>query len=494
MTRVNKVDKRIIIYGMGEIFVRNQQYIVWENVIALTDGNIKGLQLYNDKIPVIMPEQICQTDFDCLVIFTDKYFDDIKMTVTGKYFVPEEKIMSWRMFLEENIEFFFFTKEFLKNFINVKKIRNILDIGMKHLPGIFLSRKEEGIVSEIQIDGIGEIEYRLFVNNLYNCIFAPYEQIKQRYDLIFLWRDYEEYIDIDKIAEGEARYILLIIPYRVESGRLAKDIKSISYEMTKRYMLPDNIVYEYRKKDKNKSQVKPEKNNLSVCEIFVVMHKKYNVLNNAMYRPLCVGNKYRDEMFLCEKKGDNISYLNEKINECTALYWIWKNTYSDYVGLNHYRRYFYNDGIRNSANYLDMETVCKLFDEGYDIIMPSATMLSVTVYENIRNSVGEDLCDKAYKILKECIRRVFPENVSSFEYVLNGHMFYARNMFITHRFILDKYCQWLFSFLIEAAELLDVSSCGSNQKRTMGYFAETMWTVWLLRQDLKIMELPIVDA
>lgn len=52
--------------------------------------------------------------------------------------------------------------------------------------------------------------------------------------------------------------------------------------------------------------------------------------------------------------GDNISFLNDKLNEMTVFYYMWKNIKkndSDFIGYNHYRRVFdlsrYNDKIWN---------------------------------------------------------------------------------------------------------------------------------------------------
>ena len=80
---------------------------------------------------------------------------------------------------------------------------------------------------------------------------------------------------------------------------------------------------------------------------YVITHKEYNIPQDEMYRKLCVG-KYREDGELCEQDGENITQYNERINELTGLYWIWKNTESEYVGLSHYRRYFDEDGQRIS--------------------------------------------------------------------------------------------------------------------------------------------------
>ena len=65
-----------------------------------------------------------------------------------------------------------------------------------------------------------------------------------------------------------------------------------------------------------------------------------------------------------------------------------------------------------------------------------------------------------------------------------------RSMFVTRRKILNMYCEWLFSFLIEAAEKMDISGYDVYSKRIMGFLAERLLTTWLLKQNLKIKEQP----
>ena len=49
---------------------------------------------------------------------------------------------------------------------------------------------------------------------------------------------------------------------------------------------------------------------------------------------------YKENGWRSDREGESIADLNPYINECTGLYWIWKNAQEDYVGLCHYRRYF----------------------------------------------------------------------------------------------------------------------------------------------------------
>lgn len=226
--------------------------------------------------------------------------------------------------------------------------------------------------------------------------------------------------------------------------------------------------------------------------VYVVTHKAYQVQHDDLYQPVCVGNSYSNAGYLSEKTGDNIAYLNEKINECTALYWIWKNTGTKYAGLNHYRRYFYNNGIRNTGNYLDKETAYGYLQE-YDMILTMASPLyEKTVLDQVRDSMDGDLCMRALGILRDSVHRHQPDYLEAFDYVIHGNKVHLCNMFLTRREILNAYCQWLFSFLTEAAEELCIDGYGAYDKRAMGFWAERMLSVWLLKQNLKIKELPYV--
>lgn len=486
VTMPNIYNIKLIVYGLGKLFKKYKQHISWQNVIACTDKAITTFGYYKNSVPIIPLSEITKQDFDYIVIFTDAYFEEIKVNLMGYYNIPESKIVSWRIFFENSPRISYEIVDFLKNYIIETKIKKMLDIGMSELPNFLISSQQLEKNTAIEIDGIGNCKFPLYCN-LYKNIYHSLDQVKKEYDMLFLCWNYEKYITFDKILEIEPIYILWVVPYSFRLSefyvQFIEKLKRLWIEQ--RYLLPDKVIYTFKKKTDAR---------LNDCKIFVVTHKKYHIKFNSIYHPICVGNQYHNEEYLDEHTGENIAYLNDKINECTALYWIWKNAKTKYVGLNHYRRYFYNNKIRHSENYLSLETVTKIFDEGYDIILPELKVLSITILENITISVGNELCKRAFFILKNLIKREHPDYIEEFEFVMDGHFLYVCNMFVTHRKILNQYCEWLFSFLIEATEQLDVSSYDSHRKRTMGYFAETMWTVWLLKQNLQICELPIVDV
>ena len=109
-------------------------------------------------------------------------------------------------------------------------------------------------------------------------------------------------------------------------------------------------------------------------KIFVAMHKYVDInINNRLYEPILVGNNKKEKKvnILSDDTGDNISDKNINYCELTAVYWIWKNSKEDIVGLCHYRRFlskrFFSS---NSKYYIDEKNLKKDFREGYNVILP----------------------------------------------------------------------------------------------------------------------------
>ena len=83
-------------------------------------------------------------------------------------------------------------------------------------------------------------------------------------------------------------------------------------------------------------------------KILVAYHKKSPVVENEVFLPIHLGQgddyDYLATQMIGDDTGDNISQKNSTYNEFTAVYWAWKNYDKignpDYIGLNHYRRFF----------------------------------------------------------------------------------------------------------------------------------------------------------
>jgi len=215
---------------------------------------------------------------------------------------------------------------------------------------------------------------------------------------------------------------------------------------------------------------------------YVITHRDWPIVQDDLYRALCVGG-FRKDGWLCAADGENIEQYNDRLNELTGLYWIWKNTDIEYVGLSHYRRYFDNGGRLDEAAIRWL-----LQDVKYDIIL-SRIRLPWSVHHNICMTCGGETARAAYDAFLETIRERQPEYAEAFEDVMCGSEMYRCNMFVTRREIMDRFCGWLFSFLTEAADKVDVSGLGFYGKRVCGYVGEAMWTVWLKRHRLNVYDM-----
>lgn len=471
---------KIIIYAMGQIFERYKTGIKWSDIKAVCDKKIKDSRfIYEEyEIPVISPVAMSDYEYDYVAIFSNKFFEEIKQELVGEYSVSKDKIISWIEMFEERWNVAFDILSFCRKNFGEKGFRKYLDIGMACLHKRYLIKSELQLGKNILLDGILS-ENGVSNVNLYDNVYENCNEIKDNYDIAILWQVPQSVEDIMEVVSKHTKYLVfrmrrdteLDIKNKLKRFGNIKCISTVDGDFwiidTERKRVPNHV------------------------SIYVVTHKKYKINKDEPYIPLCVGN-YQEEGYLTEQIGDNIAYLNKRINECTALYWIWKNTNSKYVGLNHYRRYFYNNEIVSMDNYLDLEHMDEIFKE-YDIILPQTHPYgNMTILDQIRESMNPELCEKGYSVIRRKIEQNQPDYIDAFDSVMNGHVIFNCNIFVTKREILNQYCEWLFSFLIEATEEIDVEGYDSYSQRVMGFFAERMWTVWLRRNRLRIKELPYV--
>lgn len=191
--------------------------------------------------------------------------------------------------------------------------------------------------------------------------------------------------------------------------------------------------------------------------------------------PIQAGAALTDQRIcgVCDHTGDNISDKNRQYCELTALYWIWKNDQSDYVGLGHYRRHF----------DMDEETLKLLAYADIDVVftIPILDVPSVgAIYR--RDHVGSD-----WDVMLEAVKVLAPDYLEAAKELEKGQFYYAYNMFIMRRAILENYCQWLFPLLFYCEK-----HCGAHedgyQSRYIGFLAEHLMSVYFLyhEKDYKI--------
>ena len=224
-----------------------------------------------------------------------------------------------------------------------------------------------------------------------------------------------------------------------------------------------------------------EKNNL---KILVCYHKKYSLPQEDVFVPIHCGRDIANtvskdgqisngdlawltEHMIGDNTGDNISDINRDANEITAIYWAWKNYEElgnpDYIGLNHYRRYF----------KLTVKQIKKLLNK-YDFIASEYKLKkNSTLYkqwlEQPFDWAEKEFLDTAIQKFKE----IDPPNGEKFENFLHSNVLGLWcNMFVLPREDFFNYCNFIFPIVFEIINI-------PHKSRAVGMFAERLTAFWL---------------
>ena len=235
--------------------------------------------------------------------------------------------------------------------------------------------------------------------------------------------------------------------------------------------------------------------------VYVVTHKKVELDNLPDgYEIIHAGKAGNEDLgYLGDDSGENISRLNLYVNELTALYWVWKNISNTVVGLAHYRRFFTesNDEKFSYEKILTKDAALKIL-ESHDIIVSEIYCGGLTQREFVVNDCGENLTSFGEAVLRKHIMQAQPDYLDAFDFVMNSSTLYKCNMFVTRQKVFDAYCRWLFSFLIDATEeavqKAELQNRSWSPRRLMSFLGERMLTVWLIKNNLRIKELKIMQV
>ena len=228
-------------------------------------------------------------------------------------------------------------------------------------------------------------------------------------------------------------------------------------------------------------------------KVVVAAHKPYRMPEDPMYIPVQAGKALNDpiEGYTGDDTGDNISSKNPFYCELTCLYWAWKNTESDYLGLVHYRRHFSAGGTGDKWNrILSQEQADKLLAKA-DVILPKKRYYEIeTLYSHYAHSHHAIDLD----VTRNVISDKCPEYLEAFDGVMNrrsGHMF---NMYIMKRELMDDFLTWMFGVLEEVEKELDISEYSDFDKRVFGRISELLTDVWITKNNIKYTEAKMVNT
>ena len=204
--------------------------------------------------------------------------------------------------------------------------------------------------------------------------------------------------------------------------------------------------------------------------MYMITHKKVDYIPNHR-TPLFVGHGKNENNYIRDNTFDNIASLNPYFCELTGLYWIWKNDHtSEFVSIEHYRRFFFSTPF-NPIKYNKMyKKVSK-----YGIIATKKYKHSLTNIEYYaKHHYGQDF-DVIYNIIKD----IYPEYIDDYDFVMNSRQSSMLNMICCKKEIFDSYCEWLFSILFKAEQIISYKERDSYQQRVFGFLSERLLNVWL---------------
>ena len=159
----------------------------------------------------------------------------------------------------------------------------------------------------------------------------------------------------------------------------------------------------------------------------------------------------------------------------------------------HYRRYFLSEPITKGMIELPLINEQKARDilKDYDIILRFKLFeRSDSIKRNWISLFGIDVSKKTYDIIRKWMLIRQPDYIPHLDFILGNTGFFTCNMFITKKKIIDSYCEWLFSFLLDAVKEWEISDFKDQCLRIMGYWGELLFTVWIIKQNLRIKQLP----
>ena len=246
-------------------------------------------------------------------------------------------------------------------------------------------------------------------------------------------------------------------------------------------------------------------------KIFVTYKDRHKIIKSDIIVPIQTGRAIANTIFegmIGDNTGDNISALNNKYNELTAQYWVWKNYDKigdpDYVGFMHYRRHLLFNKNKKlpflkwlpESNWFLFENINDdyleyLIDEyiqdaikGYDCIVPKIYDYKNYVHKTIENDykhLPSQHIEHLYFLI-DTIKRFYPDYAQTAEAVKNGHLKYIANMYVMSKKMFNEYCEFLFTIEKHIEQNIDVTNMNSQEMRFLGYLGEILLTIFILQK------------
>lgn len=183
--------------------------------------------------------------------------------------------------------------------------------------------------------------------------------------------------------------------------------------------------------------------------------------------------------YILDTEAQSISSLNKYFGDLTGVYWAWKNTDDEFIGINHYRKNYVDDELASID--LNQKTL-------YVTGVKTSTW-SLSIWDQYTYSHGM----LGYRMLCNAANAnrisITPKMIEDARYINYCHV---NNMFIGHRSIFNKVCDILFDILFELyngtkyianiGEVTNKAGWG-HDLRYIAFLAERLLTIIYANKD-----------
>lgn len=206
--------------------------------------------------------------------------------------------------------------------------------------------------------------------------------------------------------------------------------------------------------------------------------------NFDLYVPINGGSKLRGslpEYFLFDDTGDSISDKNYLLNEMTSIYWFWKNfdlTGIDYIGFNHYRRFFRASDINDYREY--------------DIIVAKPIKCPFTLawqYNYYHNIADLQICCDILKNVDSDFQSKFVDYLNT-----KTDNYAPCNMFVMRKDLFIEWCKFIFPVADKLINSLNLCGRDNYQRRAVCFLIERIFGFWCydkMSSGLRVKEIEI---
>ncbi len=272
---------------------------------------------------------------------------------------------------------------------------------------------------------------------------------------------------------------------------------------------------------------------MSIIHNYCITSKNHQYLSDLKINIIISGAELKDlngypSNWIRDNDGVNISKKNKNFGTLTTHYWLWKNKINDYkendwIGINHYRRFWINKNNKNQINLSNLKDniLRQIPDENdFDVLLPEKINLenlkfSKLIKKGFRNYMKDPLIlfkrkkyniklhfdlFHGYNLISEAGALLNESDKEDFKnYINSRNSFYPLQIFIVKKKFLNNLYKYTFEWIFKCEKIFsNLNLTGYGKERLYDFLAERYfsfyfekyskiktWPFIIIKDDLK---------